>query len=260
MTEVEKKELSRVVKLAKGSQSLDEFAEKTGISKFQLSRIINGKLKGMPRKSTLQAICDNSENSEATLLLSVSLQTTIPGFIDGEEVQVPNNVEKTLSTMLNGSFYRTTSKRLQQAQQCVLGNIMYLTNEWITRRNCDPLNYEPPDSDFPNRHLQIEFTWEHKIKKWYFYILDEALDSSDSFFYTFLGKLACYPSSPEEKFSIVVTSPEIYDQLENKSINFHATVSIIFIDISPESGYLPESYLELADGITDNDLLFLQIF
>lgn len=260
MTELEKKELSRLVKLAKGSQSLDEFAEKTGISKFQLSRIINGKFKGMPRKSTLQAICDNSENSEATLLLSVSLQPTIPGFLDDEEIRMPNNMEETLSIMLNGSFYRSTLKRLQQNQQYVLGQIMKLANEWITRLNCDPLNCEPPDSEYQERHMQLEFTWNRKIKKWYFYFIDELLDSSDSFFYTFLGKLSCYPSTPEEKFSLVVSNPEIYDRLENKSISSHATVSIIFNNTSPEYDYRPESYLEITNGITEDDLRDVQIF
>ena len=41
----DKLQLARFVKKAKGSLSLDEFAQKTGVSKYQLSRIMNGKFK-----------------------------------------------------------------------------------------------------------------------------------------------------------------------------------------------------------------------
>ena len=64
MTEEEKLNLAKMVKKAKGSMSLDEFASKTGVSKFQLSRIMNGKFKESPRKATIQAILDHAESPE----------------------------------------------------------------------------------------------------------------------------------------------------------------------------------------------------
>ena len=41
----EKLELAKYVRQAKGSLSLNAFSQKTGVSKYQLSRIMNGKLR-----------------------------------------------------------------------------------------------------------------------------------------------------------------------------------------------------------------------
>ena len=61
MTEAQKRELGKLIKEAKGSRTLDRFAEETGISKFQISRIINGRYEYCPHMSTIAKIAKFSE-------------------------------------------------------------------------------------------------------------------------------------------------------------------------------------------------------
>lgn len=253
MTDTEKSELAKIIKKAKGSRSSEEFARKIGITKYQLSRIINGKFKDMPRQSTLMAIRDNAESEESRLLLSLFLLPSTYENINGEFVEVPVEPENILAKYVEAEMQRPEIDIFNKNWNSLLGSFGRVFDEWTKKADKDPLGF-----DTSGRYLFIELNANTVIKKWYFYFLLDSELADENLFYSFIGKLSCRPSDTEEKFSLVVASDETYDKLCMKNTNTNSTLSIISFDL--EHGFINEQHLETATGVSQRDLADIQLF
>lgn len=255
LTEAEKKELGNLIRKAKGYQSSEEFAQKIGITKYQLSRIMNGKFKDMPRKSTLQAIYDNAVQSEVKAQLMVCLSPTIWNQVDSKKTERQNNTYETLNAILNINLDNSKKNLLKDYKGIILKELSDVPFEWIRKLDIPPVDI----TSFTDGYLCIEFLGDSPIKKWHLYFLSSNPDIDDSFLYEFLGKLSCYPSANEDKFSLVVPHMGMYSKIEDWKVNNITTLSTIYLCYE-EPDCSDECYITYAKGVDENELFNISIF
>ena len=234
MTEEEKLNLAKMVKKAKGSMSLDEFASKTGVSKFQLSRIMNGKFKESPRKATIQAILDHAESPEI-FRKAIDTTTYEVGKESSETAFLPH---KALSAVMESE-----TKRCKAA---ILDSLAAFSLPW---QNIHP-GARQEQLDF-NLVLKID---NCPIDTWKFFFLfsygSESLESQARF----IGSLYFYHPRPTEKVSLVFTDEFNYETFTSWPYSFNdqfcnTTLSSILIE--PEKMEIKEeTYTSVHETIS----------
>jgi len=94
---------SALLKKAVGSRSAKEFSKEAGISRFQVSRRLNGVLAAPPRKSTLFAISSAAQND-----VTYEQLLTCCGYMDGPDRTAPKD---------------TGAQDVKKARACILANM-----------------------------------------------------------------------------------------------------------------------------------------
>jgi len=94
---------SALLKKAVGSRSAKEFSKEAGISRFQVSRRLNGVLAAPPRKSTLFAISSAAQNDVTYEQLLICC-----GYADASGNTAPNDPD---------------TKDVKKARACILANM-----------------------------------------------------------------------------------------------------------------------------------------
>lgn len=246
MTEDEKLEFGDMVRRAKGSQSLSEFSKKTGISKYQLSRIMNGKLKELPRKATLAAIMENCEAVDVKMELALSLSSYVQKE-EAEKKNKPNSPHDFLLSFLNLEIREKRRERIRLQMGRILAELAETSHTWVRKRVEDRLQVA-----FADWYLYIEFLDDTKMKKWHIYFIPKS-QKVEEFFYTFLGRLSCCQIGSDEKFILVPATESMYEQLLNKKTDCNVNLSVIYFD-NEECTESMEEYLRCADNITKEDI------
>jgi len=210
----DKLQLARFVKKAKGSLSLDEFAQKTGVSKYQLSRIMNGKFKEQPRISTMAAIADNSESTMAeTCIRSLFLLEDNPKkekTVQPDSLHSDCEPEKNTSEIMNDieNAPETTKRYRTQKSWDSMAVILYflvsLPFEWTKKNLPCPVNV------FVNGYLCIDLLGQTKIRRWHFFFLKQNPYDYPTYLIAVAGILCDKGGSADEKFSIVTDSEYIF--------------------------------------------------
>lgn len=233
MTEEEKLNLAKMVKKAKGSMSLDEFANKTGVSKFQLSRIMNGKFKESPRKATIQAILDHAESPE--IFQKAAGTTKCESGKESLETAFPPSKE--ISAM------ESETKRCRAA---ILDSLAAFSLPW---QNIHP-NTRQEQLDF-NLVLKIDSC---PIDTWKFFFLfsygSESLESQARF----IGNLYFYHPKSTEKVSLVFTDEFNYETFASWPYSFNdqfcnTTLSAVLIEPN-EMKIAAESYAAVHESVS----------
>lgn len=247
MTDDERLEFASMVRKAKGSQSLSEFSKKTGISKYQLSRIMNGKFKELPRRSTLQAIAVNCEDVAVKMELGISLLGYKYETVNGIETRVEDDPREKLLSFLNVEVKMKRKEQIRSQVGRILAELSETSHTWMRKKVEDKLKLSLAD-----HYLYIELLDDVKMKKWHFYFVPKS-QKTDEFFYTFLGRLSCCQIDNDEKFILVPENERMYMQLLGKKPNGNANLSVIYFD---NDGFTEstEDYLQVADGMTKEDI------
>lgn len=239
MTDREKECLLKLLHLAKGNLSLDKFSEMTGISKFQLSRIMNGKFKETPRKSTLNAIAVHSQDSYAQeiLLAYQSDSHTLIGE-EGETIEVPtDNLEMIIELTEQHNRRKRGQALADKCKGIILKDSCSFQFDWTVK-------YLKADPFIPKAlqpFLRIEIPFHESVDIWDFYFQPEAEQYEKGYLYTFLGRIMSSAIKPDHKVSLVITEKGLYEKLVNTPIqNMGTTFSFIFVDL--ENQLVQEEY------------------
>lgn len=247
MTDDERLEFASMVRKAKGSQSLSEFSKKTGVSKYQLSRIMNGKLKELPRKSTLQAIALNCEDMAVKMELGISLLGYKYETVNGIETRVDDDPREKLLSFLNLEVKMKRKEQIRFQVGRILAELSETSHTWMRRKVEDKLNLSLADHS-----LYIELLDDVKMKKWHFYFVPKS-QKPEEFFYAFLGWLSCCQMGGDEKCILVPENERMYMQFLNKKPNCNVNLSVIYFD---NDGFTEstEEYLQVVGGMTKEDI------
>lgn len=255
LTDDTRTELSNYVKKAKGSLTLDEFSAKSGISKYHLSRLINGKLKNVPRESTIIAIANASESKAVRRYLKwcyLSDETLAREERIDPVLQPINSSHKTEQISGDDSIpYETTRKRTktyynkkpaQSSTSIILDALLHLPYEWTRKL------IECPVTIFIDNYFCIEFPDEAPFKKWHFLFLKEHPYDYHTYLVTALGILLNQGVALDEKYTIVLDSKKRYEQAKRyrkDTTNGYISVMLIHSD-----NRILEMYMNLERGIT----------
>lgn len=242
MEDNEKQLLIQLIKSAKGDSSLDKFSERTGISKFQLSRIMNGKFKEMPHKSTLKAIANGSTDDYAKEVLE-NYTSDVMLFKDfDKEYNIPKDTLENVEGFIK--FKREHQKRWNTFKKCkgiVLRELadcgcdLYV--KYTTFDKKKPVGLQPLLTVAPLKN--------NAISEWDFYFEPSLKAYEDNFFYTFLGKVFCVEHPKNKKLTLILADKGLYDDISALTMsitNMSAHLSIIYIDME-EQKICSENYI-----------------
>ena len=242
MEDKEKQLLIQLIKLAKGDFSLDKFSERTGISKFQLSRIMNGKFKELPHKSTLRAIANNSVDDYAKEVLENYTSDVILHRDSGREYQIPNDNLENVDNFIK--YKREYQKRWDTLKKC-----KGLMLRELADCGCDLYIkytiFDKQKSVGLQPLLTVKPIENKAVSEWDFYFEPSLKAYEDNFFYTFLGKIYCVEHPRNKKISLILPDKELYDNIcaiTMSITNMSAYLSIIYIDME-EQKICSEDYL-----------------
>lgn len=249
MEDNEKQLLIQLIKSAKGDGSLDQFSERTGISKFQLSRIMNGKFKEMPHKSTLKAIANGATDDFAKEVL----ENYTSDIVIFKEYNIPNDSLENVVGFIK--FKREHQKRWHTFKKCKgiilreladCGCDLYVKYTFFDTKK--PTGLQPLLTVNPLNNMAIS--------EWDFYFEPSLKAYEDNFFYTFLGKVFCVEHSKNKKLSLILTDKGLYDDISALTMsitNMSAHLSIIYIDME-EQEICHENYLYVLPASNYNAL------
>ena len=232
MDNTEKECLIELIKCAKGNLTLDDFSERTGISKFQLSRILNGKFKEIPRKSTLSVIAEHSVDKFAKEVFQFYLsdQILVP---DGNTMKkIPNdNLTSLIKWIKEENFIKSLKKIIHTCKGILLSNLSEMTFDWTVKyqevNSSIPVNLQPI--------LEIGTNGHGGIENWIFYFEPNEEQYNQGFFYTFLGRIMCESIPQNNKVSLIVSSLEVYDKLIlSPPPNLNFAFSILLINLETQ--------------------------
>ena len=252
-------ELSNYVKKAKGNLTLDEFSVKSGISKYHLSRLINGKIKNIPRESTIIAIANASESRAVRRILKwcyLSDETLAREERIDPELQPINSNHETKQPYSDDPIpYEEKRKRAksyynkkpaQSSVSIILEALLDLSFEWTRTLMVCPVTI------FIDNYFCIELPDEAPFKKWHFLFLQEHPYDYETYLTTTLGILLNQKQPIEEKYTIVLDSQKRYSQARiRKHIVTHANISVMLIHSDHR---ILEMYMNLEKNITYQDL------
>ena len=219
MTDDTREELSSYVKKAKGSLTLDEFSIKSGISKYHLSRIINGKIKNIPRESTIISIANASESKAVRRFLKwcfLSSETLAREERIDPELQ-PINGKYELIPPSSDDFVSNETKRkrgktyynkqlIQSSTSIILDALLDLPFEWTRKLVTCPVKH------FLNNYICIEFPDNAPFIKWHFFFLEDHPYDYQTYLLSTLGILLNQESAIDEKYTIILDSQRRYEQ------------------------------------------------
>lgn len=250
-----KKELSHYVKKAIGSLTLDEFSAKSGISKYHLSRITNGKFKSLPRESTIIAIANSSESKAVKNILKItylSEETYKREMKVDEQLNAKStNNENHFNTDSQHSRTNYNKKPPQRLAGIILDSLLNLPYKWTRILTASPVNV------FIDNYFCIELPEKAPFKKWHFLFLEEHPYNYQTYMVSTLGILMNEERSNQEKFSIILDSKTRYMQarMYKKDIK-HYNISVILIN----SNYkILEMYMNLDKDISFSDLKSIRL-
>lgn len=250
MLEQQKTELTHLLRDAKGKRTLDTFAEETGISKFQLCRIMNGNYKNTPRLSTLKAIAEHSEIPGLFEKIMDIVNAAVPDTPIEEEIIFEGTPETEAEPLPPFDFV----KHEKLCKAVILDALSSAAFTWSTgspRRR-------PGDLDFP---LQISIR-NHPIQYWSFYFLAASGKEDMTAVRDFLGDLALYHPFGNEKVSLVFTDIYTYNQFFSLLTSFtsqpiwNMNFSIIMIDLD-KLEVDDEEQISLHDSVSPKEFLAL---
>lgn len=224
----EKECLIELIKNAKGNLTLDDFAERTGISKFQLSRILNGKFKVMPRKSTLSVIAKHSVDDFAKEVFDYYLADRFVISDDGTSKIVScDSLTTAVKNIKDEKFQNALRKIVRACKGILFNDLSALPFDWTVKYTKN----NPSISTSLQPILEIETGGNGGIDKWIFYFEPDEQKYENGFFFTFLGSIMCKNIPPNTKISLIVSGLELYKQvtaLPPPDLNF--SFSIISVD------------------------------
>lgn len=228
MDNAEKECLIELIKNAKGNLTLDDFAELTGISKFQLSRILNGKFKIMPRKSTLSVIAKHSADDFAKEVFHKYLSESIVRSDDGTRKIIScDSLTTAVQNVKDEKFQKALKKITRTCKGILFNDLSLLPFDWTVKYTKN----NPSISTSLQPMLEIETGGNGGIDKWIFYFEPDEQKYENGFFFTFLGSIMCKNIPPNTKISLIVSGLELYEQvtaLPPPDLNF--SFSIISVD------------------------------
>lgn len=242
MTDKEKNYFSELLQRAKGDLSLEDFSRLTGISKFQLSRIMNGKFKGVPRKSTINAIAENSQDEKAKEILSLYCTGNHVFYEDGDENELSTNNLENLINFISKKQKGEKNRELENAcKGLILAAACSFKFDWIVK-------YNQIDSNIP-RDLQpllrIELPSHTSVNIWDFYFQPDDEQYKKGYFYALLGRIISSKVSENHKVSLVVSDVKIYNELKHIPIHtMDIKFSFLLIDMKKQN-------VEMEDYIND---------
>lgn len=243
-----KKELSYYVKKAIGGLTLDEFSAKSGISKYHLSRITNGKFKSLPRESTIIAIANSSESKAIKDIMKITYLSEEAYKREMKDHSSNENGSNTINQYPRTSYNK---KPPQRPAGIILDSLLGLPYEW-TR-----ILAESPVNVFIDNYFCIELSENAPFKKWHFLFLEGHPYDYQTYMVSTFGILLNEERSIEEKFSIILDSKERYIQAKmyKKDIKRY-NISTILIN----SNYkILEMYMNLEKELTYQDLKSIRL-
>lgn len=245
-----KDELTNLLRDAKGKRTLDTFSEETGISKFQLCRIMNGNYKNTPRLSTLKAIAEHSEIPGLFDQIMEVVNATVPDPQLVEEIIFEGEPNAETAPVPNFDF----KKNEKLCKAVILDALSSLALPWNTS-----LPYR--HSDFLKFPIQVSVS-NHPIKHWSFYFLGVSGIEDMNAVRNFLGDLSLYHPFATEKISLVLTDMSTYHKMlallssTSSQPIWNMNFSVILIDLD-DIEVKEEELLSLHDSISVNDVLSL---
>lgn len=121
--EVNQKQLSKLIQDAMQNESQVEFAQKCGISKWHLNRMLSGKLQSIPSKTTLQKIADNSTAELGDLLAACGY-----GDIDFK-VSVADVARRNAKCILDGFSQMTRNAKLYPSTRTFMEELFLIYDQ-----------------------------------------------------------------------------------------------------------------------------------
>lgn len=293
MLNFDRTRLTELIKEAKGSQTLDELAAKTGISKFQLSRIMNGNYKRAPHMSTLRKIAGVSgipglfdqmvelinatapepeyeievldDGSDGFELLAEGLHNYVIEEVltDDPEEEVLDDGSGSLENIVElgakSTEYELSEKMLKTRNMCKASITMSMSSLGMD------LQWSKMPVEDNDKFIQYPFRLaikNHPIQKWSFVFLFEYGGEELEHVMQALGKLAISHPLYNEKISLVFTDREKYIKYTSREMTFSSyplwnmNLSAMLVNFS-EMCVTEECYLFLADDMTEESIASL---
>lgn len=258
-------QLLTLIRLAQGDRSLRSYAEASGVSASNLSRILNGKRAKAPSREMLakltseEAQPQNGVTFEELLIAAGYQDKPLSDIIitsDDSNKDSETQILEWLKTSENmDSFsnriltYYLMMQKLQNGEPTNMrekyrlletiapGIIMkYLMNKGISFQ-VDSLGNRPVSTVFDD--LVLNLTDETNPSVWQFEYktyIDSGLPSriqTDRILYPLIGKLCMLPPDNQKKYSLVTDIKQFYDELHRYRLNtsLKTNLSVILIDM-----------------------------
>lgn len=291
MLNFDRTRLTELIKEAKGSQTLDELAAKTGISKFQLSRIMNGNYKRAPHMSTLRKIASVSGIPGLFDQMVDLINATAPE--PEYEIEVLDDGSDGFELLAEGPFNYVIMEEDEVEEEVLddgsgnTGSITGTEKEAETQEQMDKLvptrnmckacitmsmaslgmnlQWSKMPEEDNDKFIQYSFRLaikEHPIQKWSFVFLYEYGGEDLEHIMQALGKLAIAHPLYNEKISLVFTDREKYIKYTSREMTFSSyplwnmNLSAMLVNFS-EMCVTEECYLFLADDMTEESIASL---
>lgn len=227
MQDFDKYALSRLLRLAVGSRTQQEFSKQIGLSAAHLSRLVRGRLDSPPTVYTLKKIASHAENGVSYQALLDACGYSLPE--NGRE-NPPGHPKK------DCRFLRAT----------ILSALETLPVSWTVKPMDAQASYD----------LSVSFQpLDRSAPCWYFYFL--APQEEPELWREMYMKLLYLPVKPEDKCSFITDSKEIYQQgIEDPPLNLSLALSIILVDpealvVLKEQWLCPSRACKIPSLITD---------
>lgn len=291
MLDFDRTRLTELIKEAKGGQTLDELAAKTGISKFQLSRIMNGNYKRAPHMSTLRKIAGVSGIPGLFDQMVDLINATAPE--PEYEIEVLDDGSDGFELLAEGPYNYVMMEEDDVEEEILEDGSGCLGTS--TGPDTDAETHARPDSLTPTRNmckacitmsmasLGMNLQWskmpeedndkfiqypfrlaikEHPIQKWSFVFLFEYGGEDLEHVMQVLGRLAVSHPLYNEKISLVFTDRDSYIKYTSREMTFSSyplwnmNLSAMLVNFS-EMCVTEECYLFLSDDMTEESIASL---
>lgn len=211
-----------------GDLSLNEYADKCGLSVSYMCKYLNGKIDRPPVPPTIKRIAQYTDDNGVT---SYDLLNAA-GYIPEKYLKIDTYTALTEkeNALQEGTLYRALSQ----------GGFRWMLNQ----------------SDVSDCAFSIDIL-DGTIPKWCFVFADINKEPScagrpDRLVASNYAKLVCLDLSPQTKYSFVTHIPRIYNAFkDNPPCMLAMPVSVILIDINT-MGIVKEEYLDTAAEISDD--------
>ncbi len=225
--------LARCVELAKGEQSVREFAQLCGTSGATISRIINQQITAPIPDNLLINICKNapvgSSVTQDIMLIANGMRPIKvgDGMSESKTAEVANDMSKKFR--MKEAEFEMQAREILQNELLFKGYSIELVMNPIICQIKREFQYR---ADFAFKTNALE---DLGVDTWCFEVMSEFAVHSIHKMHTLFS--ACYLGNPSEnrtKMSLVVTNRTTYEQLKERytGIVIRDYISIILIDIS----------------------------
>lgn len=232
-------EMSRLVTLAKGNRSINDFARECGINASTISRIVNMKNKEACSDEVIEAIAEHAENK---------MEVTIPNLMSAN-----GRIE-----MFSDEYKQSTCQRLLKYAE-LLTNTAGLKNDYTII--CDALKKQGFEASVTTKHrttwpiigdyifdfeIKTDAFKEKQIDRWMF-------DASSSTYDKWMDPVKkmeqifsmAYLDSPIEKkikISVIVYYKEFFERVKEVFSGIKVKDCLSFVYIDRENGQLVDEY------------------